>query len=188
KYQELSAQLREKAVARVDDEYGLDIPQLYIVNISLPEEVEKALDTRTQMGVIGDMGRFQQYQMGRAMTAAAENPAGGGASEGMGLGVGFAMASKMMGGAGSPMMPGASAAPPPPPVGVWHVASGGQASGPFTLAQLASGIAQGQLSRGTMVWTAGMASWLPAEQVPQLAAYFDAPPPPPPAPPANPGA
>ena len=57
----------------------LDCPQLYVVNISLPEAVEKALDTRTSMGVIGNMDTFQQYQMGQAMTAAAENPAGGGA-------------------------------------------------------------------------------------------------------------
>jgi len=183
KYQELSGQLREKVVERVDDEYGLDIPQLFIVNISLPEEVEKALDTRTQMGLIGDMGRFQQYQMGRAMTAAAENPAGGGAAEGMGLGVGFAMASQMMHGAGQAgMMPGA--APPPPPSGAWHVTSEGKTLGPFSQAQLADGIAQGQVTAATLVWTAGMASWLAAGQVPQLAGHFNVtPPPPPPAPP-----
>ena len=54
-YRELSEELRKRVVERVDDEYGLDIPQLYIVNISLPAEVEKALDTRTSMNVVGDM-------------------------------------------------------------------------------------------------------------------------------------
>src|SRR5215470_4536692 len=68
-YQRLSNDLRVEVVKRVDDEYGLDVPQLFIVNISLPEEVEKALDTRTSMGVIGDLGKFQQFQMGKAMTA-----------------------------------------------------------------------------------------------------------------------
>jgi len=58
-YQSLSDQLRELARTRIDDEYGLEIPQLHIVNISLPAEVEKALDARTGMGVIGDMARFQ---------------------------------------------------------------------------------------------------------------------------------
>ena len=182
-YQELSARLREKVVERVDDEYGLDIPQLYVVNISLPEEVEKALDTRTKMGVIGDMTRFQQFQMGEAMTAAAENPSGGGAAEGMGLGLGFAMAGQMMRGAGQTGMAPAGAVPPPPPGGVWHVAAGGQTQGPYSLAQLSEGIAQGQLTAETLVWTVGMASWLPAGQVPQLAGYFNvAPPPPPPVP------
>lgn len=66
------------------------------------------------MGVIGDMDRFQQFQMGNAMTAAAENPSGGGAADGMGLGMGFAMANRMInqpGGASS------GASPPPPPRG-----------------------------------------------------------------------
>jgi len=77
-YEQLAAQLRERVVEKIDDEYGLDCPQLFIVNISLPESVEKALDTRTSMGVIGDMNRFQQFQMGQAMTSAAENGGGGG--------------------------------------------------------------------------------------------------------------
>ncbi|MEM6734166.1 MAG: SPFH domain-containing protein, partial [Myxococcota bacterium] len=85
-YRELGEQLRAAVVERIDDEYGLDVPLLNIVNISLPPEVEKALDTRSSMGVIGDMNKYQQYQMGTAMLAAAENPAGGGASDGMGLG------------------------------------------------------------------------------------------------------
>jgi len=65
RYGDFSEQLRKAVLERVDDEYGLDIPQLNIVNISLPEEVEKAIDTRSSMGVIGDMNRFQQFQMGK---------------------------------------------------------------------------------------------------------------------------
>jgi len=185
KYQELSAQLREEVVERVDDEYGLDLPQLFIVNISLPEEVEKALDTRSQMSLIGDMGRFQQYQMGQAMTAAAENPSGGGAAEGMGLGMGFAMANQMMHGAGRATGPAAaSPAPPPPPSGAaWHIATGGQIQGPFTEAQIVEGITRGQITAATLVWTAGMPTWTQAGQVPQLAARFAAASPPPPPPP-----
>ena len=68
KYREFSEELRKAVCERVDDEYGLDITQMFIVNISLPEAVEKALDTRTSMGVIGDMNKFQQYQMGQAVS------------------------------------------------------------------------------------------------------------------------
>ena len=58
-YRELSDNLRKKVVVeRVDDEYGLDIPQLMIVNVSLPEEVEKAVDTRSSMGIVGDMNQL----------------------------------------------------------------------------------------------------------------------------------
>jgi membrane protease subunit (stomatin/prohibitin family) len=183
-YQEVAALMRRKVVERIDDEYGLNIPQLLIVNISLPEEVEKALDTRTSMSMIGDMNRFQQYQMGQAMTAAAENPAGGGAADGMGLGMGFAMASRMMQPGGG--APGAGMVPPPPPAGVtYHVAINGQTSGPFTPAQMADGIASGQVKADTLVWSAGMSGWTAANQVAQLAGHFAATPPPPPPPAGN---
>jgi membrane protease subunit (stomatin/prohibitin family) len=178
-YRSMSDALRKEVASRIDDEYGLDIPALFIVNISLPEEVEKALDTRSSMGVIGDMGRYQQFQMGKAITAAAESPAGGGAAEGMGLGMGFAMASQMargMAGAAAPPI----MAPPPPPGGSWHIAVNGQTQGPFDAAQMAAAIARGGVSASTLVWTAGMPGWLPASQVPQLSAQFVAAPPPPP--------
>ena len=181
-YREMSEQLRQTVVERVDDEYGLDIPALFIVNVSLPEAVEKALDTRSSMGVIGDMGRFQQYQMGNAMMAMAENPGGGTAAEGMGLGMGFAMANQMATGMGGAAR--APAAPPPPPVEAWHVAVNGQTQGPFNGAQMAAAISQGQITAQTVVWCQGMPGWTPAGQVPQLAGHFSAPPPPPPPPPA----
>jgi len=184
-YQELSVKLRDEAVTRVDDEYGLDIPQLFIVNISLPPEVEKALDTRTSMSVIGNMNQYQQYQMGQAMTAAAENPSGGGAAEGMGLGMGFAMANQMV---RSPAMAGGGGGMGPPPVpgaAAFHVASNGQSQGPFTIQQLSQAVAAGQVNSQTLVWSAGMASWTPAGQTPQLAGLFAPGPPPPPAPPVD---
>lgn len=181
-YREMSEELRKEVVQRVDDEYGLDIPQLFIVNVSLPEEVEKALDTRTKMGVIGDMSKYQQFQLGTAIGDMANNPSGGGAVEGMGMGMGFGMAAQMMQGLGR-----ANAAAPPPVPGAeaWHVAVNGQSQGPFTPDQIASGIAAGQVSPTTMVWTSSMSAWTPAGQVPQLASRFNAvPPPPPPPPPA----
>ncbi|MFK8114877.1 MAG: SPFH domain-containing protein [Rubripirellula sp.] len=182
KYKEISENLRQEVCERIDDEYGLDCPQLFVVNISLPEAVEKAIDTRTSMGVIGDMQKYQQYQMGTAMTMAADNPGGGGAAEGMGLGVGMAMASQMMPGMNRGAAP--SSPPPPPPVATaWHVAVAGQTQGPFSPEQFAAMIASGDIQGSAMVWSAGMAGWSPASQVPQLAPYFAAatPPPPPPA-------
>ncbi|WP_442506550.1 SPFH domain-containing protein [Novipirellula sp. SH528] len=186
RYQEIAAAVKASVVEQIDDEYGLDCPQLIVVNISLPEAVEKALDTRTSMGVIGDMDRFQQYQMGQAMTAAAENPGGGGAAEGMGLGMGFAMASRMMpqmGGGGAAAPASGGAPPPPPPAGAWHIAVNGETRGPFSLQQMAAGVSSGEVKADTIVWTAGMQGWAAASAVPQLASLFTAatPPPPPPA-------
>ena len=184
KYTELGEALRQKVLERVHQEYGLDVPQLFIVNISLPEEVEKALDTRSSMGVIGDMQRFQQYQMGEAMREAAANPSGGGAAEGMGLGMGFAMANQMA----QQMAPGGGgggAAPPPVPgAAAWHVAVGGQSQGPYDLTRLSQLAGAGTMTRSTLVWSAGMGAWTAAGQVPALAALFAQQPPPlPPSPP-----
>jgi membrane protease subunit (stomatin/prohibitin family) len=182
-YREMGDDLKAIVNERIDDEYGLQVTQLNIVNVSLPEAVEKALDTRTSMGVIGDMNKFQAYQMGNALQSAAENPGGGAAADGMGMGMGFAMANRFMnvGNPGMSPAPGPAAPPPPPPQQAFHVAVNGQTQGPFSPQQIAQGVSSGQISGSTLVWTAGMAGWEPASQVPSLSAAFaQAPPPPPP--------
>lgn len=190
-YRDLSEQLRARVRERIDDEYGLDVPALFIVNVSLPPEVEKALDARSSMGIVGDVGRYQQFQMGNAILAAAQNP-GSGMGQGLALGAGFALGGGLgqlapggQSGAPGAAGPGAAVPPPgmpPPPPGspAFHVSQGGQVQGPFPLGQLAAAIAQGQLSASTFVWAPGMAAWLPAGQVPALSAFFQSPPPPPP--------
>ncbi len=208
RYGELAARLRAEVAARIDDEYGLELPALMIVNISLPEEVERAIDARSSMTAIGDVNAYQAYQMGRAIPDAATAPGGSGAAEGLGLGMGLAMAGRMMqapgvggvaGVAGGPGHAGggvaggpiAGAVPPPPPGAAWHLAVDGVTRGPFAPGDLASMAAAGGLTPATLVWTAGMAGWLPAGQVPPLAGMLAAggpPPPPPPPPPAAPPA
>lgn len=168
---ELAEKLRRTVVERVDDEYGLDVPQLYLVNVSVPEEVEKALDARSSMKVIDDLAGYQQYQIGAATKVAAANPAGGIAAGGIGMGMGLAMANRIGPAHGPVMQP---TPPPPPPPPAWHVVQAGQATGPFTLEDLTRAAQAGTLRADTLVWTAGMASWSPAGQVPQLAGIFPA--------------
>ena len=76
--------------------YGLELTKFVIENISLPPEVEAAMDRRTSMGVIGDAGRYAQFQAADAMRDAANNPSGG-AGTGAGLGAGFAIGNAMAG-------------------------------------------------------------------------------------------
>ncbi len=185
-YREFSEELRKYVAGRIDDEYGLDVPQMFIVNISLPEAVEKALDTRTSMGVVGDMQKYQQYQFGTAMADAAKQPGGGG--EGLGLGLGLAMAGRMMnmpgvmgGGAAAP-----GAVPPPPPTAVWHVAVNGQTQGPYGADQIRQAISMGQITPQTLLWSPQLGGWTAAGEIPDWRAAFapavTPPPPPPPAP------
>lgn len=68
---------------------GLTLCEFVIENISLPEEVEKAMDKRTSMGVVGDMNQYTQYQAAEAMREAANNPSGNNMA-GMGVGMGAA--------------------------------------------------------------------------------------------------
>jgi membrane protease subunit (stomatin/prohibitin family) len=158
---------------------GLALTAFYVENISLPPEVEKALDKRTEMGVLGDrMGQYTQYQVANAIGDAAKNP-GGVAGIGAGLGAGMAMAGQM---AGALQNNPAPVTPPPLTGGPsFFIAPNNVQSGPFDLATLKGRVHDGGLTRKTLVWRQGMSSWVPAETVPELQALFtDAPPPLPP--------
>ena len=177
------------AISETIAAYGLSLPELYIENVSLPPAVEAALDKRTSMGLVGDLGKFQQYAAAEAMTKAAENPSGGGGmGAGLGAGLGMAMADGMRRGpwgpapVAAPTQSSAPQAPPPPPPEehVWHIAEGGQTHGPYSKARLGRMATEGGLTRETFVWTAGQDGWMKAGDVAELARLFTVMPPPPP--------
>ena len=175
-------------------EYGLNMTKFLVSNISLPEEVEKAMDKRSSMGVLGDLNRYTQFQAANAMEAAATNPGGGAAASGMGMGMGFAMAGQMMN-AMNPMMNQQQqmyqqpqqggyqqqqpmAPPPMPAQSTFFVAVNGQQSGPFDMNALSSMVVNGQLTKDTLVWKQGMPAWAAAGTVQELSSLFGAVPPP----------
>ena len=92
KYKELS-KIVEASAKEEFAPLGLKVSNFVIENLSLPEEVEKMLDERTKMGVIGDkMGTYTQYKAATAIGDVAKNPSGGGlAGLGVGLGAGVNM-------------------------------------------------------------------------------------------------
>jgi membrane protease subunit (stomatin/prohibitin family) len=209
---ELAGKLRDFVAERVDDEYGLAIPEV-TMNISLPDEITAAMTRGVARGVeesgfldnIGPMDRYQQARAADAMVTAAGNEGGNAMGDMMQMGMGVAMAGQMAGQMTGAMAPGqqAPAAPPaaptggptPPPLpnqGVeFHVDAGGQPSGPYSLDQMRAGVANGQVTGSTLVWSNGMAAWSPAQTVPVLQAFFATPPPmpgsggPPPMPPQD---
>ena len=89
-YEELS-QYSLKALNPKLESLGLTLTSFVIENISLPEEVEKSIDKRTSMGVVGDLNKYSQFQAAEAMREAANNPGGGFAGMGVGMGAGAAM-------------------------------------------------------------------------------------------------
>jgi membrane protease subunit (stomatin/prohibitin family) len=93
---------------------GLSLETFVVENISLPDELQKVLDQRISMNVIGDMGKFTQYEVAQSIPVAAANEGGGVAGIGVGLGAGLTMAQTMM----NAIKPGeaAAAAAPTAPV------------------------------------------------------------------------
>ncbi|WP_436798914.1 SPFH domain-containing protein [Micromonospora aurantiaca (nom. illeg.)] len=170
-------------------EVGIAIPKFVIENVSVPPEVEQALDKRTSIGAVGDLDRYTRFQAANAMEAAANNP-GGEAGAGIGLGLGMAMGQQMartMGGGAAtqpapaqpaPAQPAAAEPPPLPGQAQWYVGIGGQRQGPYDLGTLAEQANAGALGADTLVWRTGMAQWQPAGQVPELASVLASVPPP----------
>ena len=169
------------AIAPKVAEYGLSIPEFYIENISLPEEVEKVMDKRTSMGVAGDLNKYMQFNAAEALANPASG-AGGMMGAGMAAGMGLGMAQNIGPWGASPAA-AAPAAPPPPPAAAkaWHLAENGATKGPFSQADLAAMAASGALTRATMVWTAGQDGWKPAAETELAGLLSQVPPPPPPA-------
>ena len=175
------------------DEYGLELPAFYVENISLPVEVEAAMDKRTSIGVAGDLGKYTELSAAEAMTRAAANPGGdGGMGAGLGAGLGMAMGARMAqtGPWGSaPAAPSPPAAPsaapvaqtPPPPPGarLWHVGENGATKGPYSVADLALMVTSGAIGGDTWLWTPGGPDWRRGRDIAELADIFSAPPPPP---------
>jgi len=91
------------------DLYGVSIEKISGLYISLPEDVQKAVDTKSSMTILG--ANYMQYQTGQAMREAASNPAGGAAAAGVGVGAGIGMGWTMMDTMRTSQQPGAPAVP-----------------------------------------------------------------------------
>lgn len=92
KFDEISAGTRAK-VGEDFAKYGLELADFFINSITPPEEVQKAIDTRSSMGAIGDLRAFTMYQAANSMAKMAESGGGGvgGTAMGAGLGMGYGM-------------------------------------------------------------------------------------------------
>ncbi|HEY9195128.1 MAG TPA: SPFH domain-containing protein, partial [Mucilaginibacter sp.] len=179
-YDEVGALITEK-VQPDFAEIGLNLTKMLVENISLPPEVEQILDKRSEMGILGNLGAYAQFQAANAIEKSAENTIGGNlGAAGMGLGVGAAM----MGQVGNvfqqnhfdPNAGNTAAAPAtPPPVvpGVqYFVVKDGQSDGPHSLDDLNRMASQQLLTPNTLVWKKGMAAWVAAESVDEVASLF----------------
>ena len=115
RYTELGEALLPMINPAVSSKYGLEITSFIVENVSVPPEVEQAIDKRSSMTAIGNLNDYVKYQMGQGM--AAGGGAGGAAGTAAELAVGFGIAQQMMqqgfaGGGATPTAAPATAAVP----------------------------------------------------------------------------
>ncbi len=94
KYTEIGDEIKP-ALQKELDPFGIELTRFQVTSTSLPKEVEEFYDKMTNMNMVDDMNKFQQFQAAKSMEEAAKNPSGG-AGEGVGMGMGFGMANMMM--------------------------------------------------------------------------------------------
>jgi excisionase family DNA binding protein len=118
RYSELGEALLPLINPAVGSKYGLEITSFILENVSVPPEVEQAIDKRSSMAAIGNLNDYVKYQMGKGMESGSGGPAGTAAE----LAVGFGIAQQMMqqgfaGGqpAGAPAIGAPAAAAPAAP-------------------------------------------------------------------------
>ncbi len=192
-YDEVSLKITDKIKAEFN-ELGLELTKFLIENISLPQEVEAALDKRSSMGIVGNLGAYAQYQAANAMEQAAANPAGGLAGAGLGAGLGMAVGGQMGNifqpnyVQGNPNAPqgqayqgaaGANDGPPPLPAATAYFAAiDGKQAGPYTIEQLSQLVSAGTINAQSQLWKKGMPNWAAASTITELSDIFNNMPPP----------
>jgi len=177
-------QLGETLKSRIEQSMaamGIELAEVQVQDIGLPEEIEKAIDKAGAMRFIGDMQRYTQYETASAIKDAANNP-NGLAAAGVGMGMGFGIGGQMASAAGGSLTRhNQNISENPPPLAGSNrifVAVNKQQTGPFEVDELSKMIQTGQLTRSTLVWKKGLPSWVTAEQLPELADILNSAPPP----------
>jgi len=159
-----------QAIAPYFKEYGLELTKILVENISLPPEVEKALDARSSRAISGDLDAHLKYRTAEAMDK------GGAMSEMVGMGLGMAMGQQM---GGQMLSAAGTPPPPPPPKAQWYVALGERTLGPFDDTQLRHMIQEGSLTPLTYLWKEGFEGWKIAREARKDLFEAQTPPPPP---------
>jgi membrane protease subunit (stomatin/prohibitin family) len=167
------------------ESWGLEIRKFFVENVSVPKEVETAIDKRSSMGAVGDLSKYMKYQTAEAVREAVQGGDGSGTAQlGAGFGVGLTMAQALSQSFGASAQATANSpvqgeVPPPLPSGsLFHVALQGKPQGPFAVQDVSHLIASGQVTAETLVWKSGLAAWEPAAKQPELAGFFANQPPP----------
>ncbi|QWF17216.1 SPFH and helix-turn-helix domain-containing protein [Lysobacter capsici] len=111
RYGELGDALLPIINPAMTSKYGIEITGFVLENVSVPPEVEKAIDARSSMGAVGNLNDYVKFQMGTSMANGSDGGAAGGAAQ---MAIGFGMAQEMMRSMQNPAPQAATGAVPPP--------------------------------------------------------------------------
>ena len=165
--------------------YGIELIDFSVMSVNIPQDdvsfkrLKEAKDLAAKMKIAGK----DVYQMERSfdvLDKAASNEGMGGQimSMGTGLGVGMGVGT-VMGSMVSQMINTNPNLPPTVPAPTYFIYVNGQQIGDLTAQNIAVYLAQGVVNANTLVWTAGMPSWIALSQVPELATLLNKQTPPP---------
>ena len=124
RYGELGEALLEPINVATREKYGIEMTAFVVENVSVPPELEQAIDKRGSMTAIGNLNDYIKYNMGNALAEGKAGTAGIGAELAAGLAMGQSMMQGMAGGTAQapsqpglvPQAPAAAAAPPSAPI------------------------------------------------------------------------
>jgi membrane protease subunit (stomatin/prohibitin family) len=187
------AEAARRAVDHRFRDLGLELAHLVVESVSLPEDVQAAVDQRSRLGVMGShLEAYTRLQAAEALTMAA-SAGGGAAGAGVGLGAGMAMGQilgqaatgAMAHGASLPTQGTVSASPgapagQPAAVARWTLHFGGRALGPLTDEAVRAMVLRGEVEASVPAWRPGAAGWAPLSSYDEFRALN-----PPPLPPGS---
>ncbi|BCD67891.1 SPFH domain-containing protein [Nitratiruptor sp. YY09-18] len=148
-YDRLGEKIKEELQPYFDD-YGVLLEKILLQSISLPKELQKAIDAKGAQNVLGDMQEFIKYKSAQGIEK------GGSASDIVGLGAGLYAAKEMF---------EEKTTPPPLPQEHYYIAMENKPMGPVSKDQLQKMIVQGELKPDTLLWQEGMEQWQRADEV-----------------------
>ncbi|MET0203688.1 MAG: SPFH and helix-turn-helix domain-containing protein, partial [Casimicrobiaceae bacterium] len=117
RYGELGGALLPLINPAIGEKYGLEMTTFIVENVSVPPEVEAAIDKRSSMAAVGNLNDYVKYQMAQGMGQGGDGGVGGLGAQ---VAVGMAMAQQMMNqtsGLMAQQTPGIANPPPPPTAG-----------------------------------------------------------------------
>jgi membrane protease subunit (stomatin/prohibitin family) len=170
-YERFSQYISEK-IAPYFGEYGLHLTKILIENISLPNDVEKALDKRSSREITGNLDDNIKYQTGEAL-----GNGSGSMSDMVGMGAGIAVGQSMANALEKNKID--KNTPPPLPqrnATMYYVAISDESEGPYDIRTIQHFINEKKIQKDTLIWTKGEEDWVEASTL--LEKYFNATPPP----------